>query len=433
MKKYFLSNKLLFLITSLIGIIASCSVTGTALIINEFTNTISDRNIDRLICIFIFSVLYFLIVSLIYFFKKITQSSLIKKISTSLKIDIFNGLLNSSIEQFNLKNSADYISILINDIKLLEESYFQNILNLISQVSLAICAITIFIFINPIVAIIAIIANLIPLIFPYIFNKKLLYLKNKYSDTLSEYTQKLKDFTEGFEVIKSFNIENFIKSAHKKIINRTESSRYLYNFTESVSFSITYFYSFFIFMFIFAILGYCVIKNNLQFGNLLAMIQLLNYIGDPIMTSIQELTKIKSTKDIRDKILEIINTPEISNNTTSLTTFNNCIEFNNVSFSYSSTKPTLSNITFSIKKGEKCAIVGTSGSGKSTLIKLLRGYYKNYSGDIKIDGISQEDINTQTLNNLISIIHQNVFMFKDTIKNNICLYNRKCKSFGVFY
>ncbi|NMR96349.1 ABC transporter ATP-binding protein, partial [Vibrio parahaemolyticus] len=75
------------------------------------------------------------------------------------------------------------------------------------------------------------------------------------------------------------------------------------------------------------------------------------------------------------------------------------------------------------EKGKKYAIVGESGCGKSTLLKILMNQIDNYQGKIKIDDNDIKSFDPSSYYNKVTLIQQNVFMFKDTIKNNICLYN----------
>ena len=78
----------------------------------------------------------------------------------------------------------------------------------------------------------------------------------------------------------------------------------------------------------------------------------------------------------------------------------------------------------SIKKGEKIAIVGESGSGKSTLIDLLLNFYQTYEGQIHIDSKNSRDINLGQLRKLFGLVSQNVFLFNDSLINNICFGNK---------
>jgi len=78
-----------------------------------------------------------------------------------------------------------------------------------------------------------------------------------------------------------------------------------------------------------------------------------------------------------------------------------------------------------IKKGGKYALVGTSGAGKSTILKLLLKQYENYEGKILLDGIELRQIDKKDLFKIITLLHQNVFIFDGTVKDNITLSNDK--------
>lgn len=99
------------------------------------------------------------------------------------------------------------------------------------------------------------------------------------------------------------------------------------------------------------------------------------------------------------------------------------ISFVNVSFSYDGKSKVLENINLEIKTGEKVAIVGPNGSGKTTLIRLLLGMYKPSEGKIFIDGIDLEKIKLSSLREKIGIVSQNIFLFNDTVRNNISYAN----------
>jgi subfamily B ATP-binding cassette protein MsbA len=98
--------------------------------------------------------------------------------------------------------------------------------------------------------------------------------------------------------------------------------------------------------------------------------------------------------------------------------FNNTIEFNNVSFSYG-TEEVVKQVSFSIPKNKKIALVGSSGSGKSTLADLLPRFYDVSKGEITIDGVNIKDISTEQLRSLMGIVTQEAILFNDTIANNI--------------
>lgn len=104
-------------------------------------------------------------------------------------------------------------------------------------------------------------------------------------------------------------------------------------------------------------------------------------------------------------------------------TFKGTITFKNVYFGYKENQTILKNINFTIEAGKTLAIVGATGAGKSTIINLLNRFYDIQSGSITIDGININDIDLSTLRNEIAVVLQDVFLFADSIKNNVTLTN----------
>ncbi|MBC8770188.1 ABC transporter ATP-binding protein [Arenibacter sp. BSSL-BM3] len=99
------------------------------------------------------------------------------------------------------------------------------------------------------------------------------------------------------------------------------------------------------------------------------------------------------------------------------------IEFKNVRFGYLENEEVLHGISFKVKAGETIAIVGATGAGKSTIINLLNRFYEINSGAILIDGINIKDYKLNSLRSKIAVVLQDVFLFADTIANNISLKN----------
>ncbi|WMJ72472.1 ABC transporter ATP-binding protein [Cytophagaceae bacterium ABcell3] len=97
------------------------------------------------------------------------------------------------------------------------------------------------------------------------------------------------------------------------------------------------------------------------------------------------------------------------------------ISFNNVWFAYNEKDYVLKNISFDVKPGESVALVGATGAGKSSIINLLNGFYQISSGGIKIDGRDLKEYDLGSLRKQVSVVLQDVFLFSDTIYNNISL------------
>lgn len=156
---------------------------------------------------------------------------------------------------------------------------------------------------------------------------------------------------------------------------------------------------------------------------MVAVTQLSGNITSPIFSMIEAFNKAKAVGDINNKLINLMSKNDQKDNGIDINEFNDKIEIRNLTYSFDNNRNILENINLDLHKGKKYAIVGGSGSGKSTLIKLILGYYNNYNGNIYIDGIDNRKIKRKSIFNICSIIHQNVFMFDDTMKNNITLYN----------
>ena len=123
------------------------------------------------------------------------------------------------------------------------------------------------------------------------------------------------------------------------------------------------------------------------------------------------------------RIEEVLNTPvtvDENPNGKQLVTFNESIEFRNVSFYYEDV-PILKNINLKVEKGKTVALVGSSGAGKSTLADLIPRFHDAGSGEILVDGINIKDYSLFSLRNLMSIVTQEPILFNDSIANNIAL------------
>lgn len=127
----------------------------------------------------------------------------------------------------------------------------------------------------------------------------------------------------------------------------------------------------------------------------------------------------KNLKISKDKIVDIINEPEEQGSMEVFSTNTHEIEFNNVAFSYVADEPVLQHTSFVVPNQKLTAIVGDSGSGKSTILNLIAKYYEPNSGTISIGGKLINHIAAERVLEQISMVDQDVFLFDDTIRENI--------------
>jgi ATP-binding cassette subfamily B protein len=163
------------------------------------------------------------------------------------------------------------------------------------------------------------------------------------------------------------------------------------------------------------------IKGNITVGNIAEFVIYVNMLTWPV-TAIGWVTSIiQRAAASQERINEFLNTkPNIINPTSAPFHFNGKITFKNVSFSYpDSNVKALKNISFEVNKGETLAIIGRTGSGKSTLANLIMRMYDAQSGEILIDDKPIKKINLFDYRASAGVVPQEVFLFSDTIANNI--------------
>ena len=173
-----------------------------------------------------------------------------------------------------------------------------------------------------------------------------------------------------------------------------------------------------------------VINADLTLGSYMAFTTLAGYFMEPVSNlvslqlSIQEANiSMRRLSEILDYEREIgMDEGSDENNLyQEIDKIDGEINVSNVTFAYGNRKPALKNVSFTIPKGKKVALVGSSGSGKSTMAKLLLKYYEPQEGEITIDGVDIQEYRNDSLRRAISYVPQNIELFSKSIYDNICV------------
>ncbi|MBZ6005588.1 MULTISPECIES: ABC transporter ATP-binding protein [Paraclostridium] len=369
----------------------------------------------------------------------LVMSSYIKNTVNYLRCDVFSKLINKDIKDFSLDNSGKYISVLYNDIKLIEDNFLNNIFLVISSLLSFLISLCALFYISPYIVIFISIFGVLGFIIPNALSKKLVIEKNEYSRNLEEITSVTKDLFSGFEVIKGFNISKKINKIFVKNSLNVENSKRKCSILESIIKGFSVAFSVTIYLGVLILGGYLMYKKSISVGTAIIIIQLSTHIVGPVKTSISLINQIKSVSLIGKKVEDILNVNNESEESEEIKSFRDCIDIKDLNFSYTKERNALKNINLKFERNKKYAIVGESGCGKSTLIKLIMRYYNEYEGKITIDNKDLNKIYSSDLYKTISMIQQNVFMFDDSIKENIRLFSNysdesvieSCKRSGI--
>ena len=165
-----------------------------------------------------------------------------------------------------------------------------------------------------------------------------------------------------------------------------------------------------------------VINNSLTLGSYMAFMTLAGYFMDPIGNLVSLQLSIQEANISMKRLSEIMDyerEQQSERQYQEITQIDGDIKLNHVTFGYGNRKPALDDVSFTIEKGQKVALVGASGSGKSTIAKMLLKYYEPQSGDITIDGMDISEYRNDDIRRAVSYVPQNIELFSKSIYDNI--------------
>ena len=165
--------------------------------------------------------------------------------------------------------------------------------------------------------------------------------------------------------------------------------------------------------------------DNISLGTLFLFISMSGLLFRPLRQIADRFNTLQMGMVSTERIFKILEDDSIiqDKGVISMDNINGMIEFKNVTFSYVKNEKVIDDISFKVNSGETLAIVGPTGSGKTTITNLITKFYEYDKGEILIDGVNINDLKLDNIRNKVGIILQDVFLFADTIFNNIALYN----------
>ena len=246
--------------------------------------------------------------------------------------------------------------------------------------------------------------------------------QKEYSSKLADFTVSLKDILSGFEIIKSYSMKRYVIRRFSKENDETVNAKYNVDRLLALNEGVSTFLALMVQIVVLFLSAYFIIRGRITAGTLLGLVQVSSNLANPLVMIFTNVPKIKSIRPIIEKLQCISKYSLPHSKKEHISSFDVCICAKGLGFSYDKKKDVLNEINCTIERGKKYAIVGKSGCGKSTLIKLLAGYYSDYAGTIKYDNKDLDSLDRDDVAQLSSIIHQNIYMFDETIRDNICLH-----------
>ncbi len=342
--------------------------------------------------------------------------------SRRVREDTFSAILQMNINTFNENTSSKYISILNNDLTIIEEKYFDSIPNVFADIVLFAFAVATLFYFSPLLAVIALLTNLLPIFVPRIMDQRLQSRQDDSSRLMDAYNAAIKDAFTGFEVIKSFNAAKQVIQSFAKINRDVADGKYNVTKAQTFAYALCVLAASFSFYANYVIAAFLVIGGQITLGAMMGTIQSMNYLVNPVNEIVDLMTQRSVAKASIARVQELLEKgkEDARPRKPVQTLFPLAVE--HVSFGYKPERDVLHGLSFTFERGKKYAIVGKSGCGKSTLVKLLMLYYAGYTGHIRYGADEARDLDKESFYQKVSMIHQNIIAFDDTLRRNITMF-----------
>ncbi len=386
---------------------------------------LSSEKIDELTSIALIYGLLILAAALLkglfMFFKRQTIIVMSRHIEYDMKNEIFDQYQKLGLNFYRKNKTGDLMSRISEDVGRVRMYIGPAVMYFADLLVTFILVIPMMIYINPELTL-YVLAPLPVLSFAIY---KVNSIINRKSDRIQVQLAKVTSFAQeafaGIRVLKSFAAENDVLNEFKKETQSYKNKSLSLAKTDALFFPLMMMLIGLSTLLTIFIGGREVINGELTIGNIAEFIIYVNLLTWPVASLGWVTSIVQRAAASQERINEFLNEkPNIISDSKDIFTFNNKLEFKNLNFTYpNSSRKALKNINFEIEKGKTLAILGSTGSGKSTIAALLLRLYDPESGSINYDSKDLKSINLDSYREKIGYVPQDVFLFSDTIEENI--------------
>ena len=370
----------------------------------------------------IIAMITFLIFIAAYVIYRVARPKYLYQAMLCYKQKIFCKMIDKNLSSFRKENTSQYLSMYTNDAKMIEMYYFDSVLEMIDLTVSFVGALLLMLWYSPILTVFGLILSVLPIAASFPIANKMAEAERKVSDGNGGFVSIVRDILQRFPVIKSFQAEKEMKKNFFRENERMEHLKYQSRYIEEsinlwgTAASVMMRLGIFLIGAWMSVSGYGVTP-----GIVLVFLQLMNYVISPIERIPSILAKRKAAIGLIEKMLVSVQINQEQMKENKIGMLKKGISLKDVSVSIGN-KNVLHHLNFEFEIGKKYAVVGSSGAGKSTLINTIMGGFSPVQGEVLFDGIDSREIQPESLFQVMALVQQSVFVFRDTIRNNITLF-----------
>lgn len=336
----------------------------------------------------------------------------------------FSRLTQKSLRSFSKEGTALYVSALTNDCTSIENNYLAATFTLIEFLFCFLGALIMMLYYSPVMLVLAVALSFLPVAVSMTAGNRLTEQEKEISKKNERFVSIVNELLSGFPVIKSFRAEAQASRLFSQRNEQAEEAKKNKRRTEQLISLLANDAGIIAQMGIFLAGAWLAISNKgVTAGVVIVFVQLMNYILNPISQVPLLWSNRKAAIALMEKLSDALSENVREEGREKLNVFSEKIEVKDLTYGYEPESPVLKDLDVQFDAGKSYAIVGGSGSGKSTLLNLLMGSSSNYQGEICIDSVSIKNIESESLYQLMTSVQQNVFVFNDTIRNNVTMFH----------
>ena len=342
-----------------------------------------------------------------------------------IRAKVFRNINSFKMSYFDTTSVGKLVTRVVSDIETIANFFTQGVFMIISDILKMLVVIVVMFVMNWKLALVALVVLPILVYATKVFQ---VAIKATFQDVRNEIAN-LNGFVQervtGMKILQLFTRESIEYQNFKKINNNHKKAHIKTVWFYSIFFPIAEILSSFAIGLIVWFGGYQILEGFTTLGAVIAFIKMSQMLFRPLRQIADKFNQLQMGIVSGERVFKIIDTKSYIRKEGQIAASNiqGNIDFKNVRFSYIQDEEVLKGVSLKVNKGETVAIVGATGAGKSTIINLINRFYEIDSGTISIDSIPVEDYELSSLRNQIAIVLQDVFLFSDSILNNITLKN----------
>ena len=414
-----------FIISTLAAILLSLVSVAKPILLQEIVNTyFESKDIEGILYFSLLMVAFLIAEVLLQFLFIYKVNWLGQHIIMDIRVKLQKHMLQFKMAYFDKSSVGKLVTRLVSDTETIAQFFGQGLFMIISDLLKMLVVAIVMLVVNWKLALIAFIILPIMIYATKLFQIAIKAAFQEVRTQVANLNGFVQERVTGMNIVQLFNrekleYENFVKinEKHKKAHIRTVWYYSIFfpiaEILTSIAVGLMVWYG-----------GLDIVNSGItNAGEIIAFIMMSQMLFRPLRQIADKFNTLQMGMVAGDRVFEILDTKSQIDKTGNVeaTHFRGDIAFKNVHFSYVKGEEVLKGISFNVKAGETVAIVGATGAGKSTIINLVNRFYEINEGEICIDNHNIEQYTLQSLRDQIAVVLQDVFLFSDTIFNNIVL------------